>query len=306
MRSRSRLSLALVGGALAGWLSCTDAGLYQWRKDPYQANKLTVSGTVCTDDPHQRNFPVKILFMIDTSSQLMSEKNDPFGNRGRAVEEIVSVWGKAPNYSFGILSFGPKARNLIDTGFSRDATKLDAAIAMIKGSGGIASPCIGGRCRDLRAAFSLASSIITGDLLSGDPGEIARTTYVLVLFAGGPPVPPMGRCPCRDKGTDEKLWGKCTWTDCDGCKVKCPASAICDGNTCYPYCTVEPDNHENNGCPEDQYCDSDYLCKTADGGTPSGKPITLRGWDYKQAAEDVCDRIDALERRIRDLEQMRW
>jgi hypothetical protein len=264
MRSRRRLLLLLAASGLCSQLTCTEAGLYQWRKDPYQANKLTVSGTVCTDDPYQRSFPVKILFMIDTSSQLLSDNNDPFGNRGRAIEDITTKWGKAKNYSFGVMAFGGKARNLIDTGFTRDSMKIDAAIALVKGNGGIDS-CIGGRCRDLRAAMSLASSIITGDVLGTDPGEVARTTYVLVLFTGGPPVPAIGRCACRDAGTEQKLWGgKDCWKDCDGCKVNCGPD-LCKDTQCFPVCNLDPGNADNNGCPGDPgdqfFCDVDHVCK---------------------------------------------
>ncbi len=257
----ARSSLLLLVAA-----ACTDAGLYQWKKDPYQANKLTVSGTVCTDDPLQRNFPVKLLFIIDTSNALASDANDPFGQRGKAVEDIIGVWGKSPNYHFGMIAYSAKARNLIETGFTRDSTALAAAVALLKGSGGIATPggCAAGRCRDTRAALSLASSVITGDILSGDPGEVARTTYVLVMFSGGPPVPPIGRCNCRDKDTEKKLWTNCPWVDCDNCKVTCDSQSHCDTSTgvdCLPDCDPP--------CGGDEYCDSDHLCKQ---GEPSGKP----------------------------------
>ncbi len=245
-------------------LSCTDSGLYQWKKDPYQANKLTLSGTVCTDDPHQRNFPVKILFIVDVSNALASDKNDPFGQRGKAVEDVIDIWGKSPNYHFGVIAYGAKARNLIDTGFTRNSLLLSTATTAIKGGGGIAAPggCIAGRCRDLRAALSLASSVVTGDVLSGDPGEVARSTYVLVLFAGGPPVPPLSRCNCRDKTTEAQQWPTCPWSDCDGCKVGCPPSTKCDDTVCLPICTP--------ACTGDKYCDSDFICKD---GTPSGQPV---------------------------------
>jgi hypothetical protein len=273
------LSLALA--------ACTDAGLYQWKHDPYQANKLTVSGTVCTDDPHQRNFPVKILFIIDTSSSLASDKNDFAGYRGRAVDDVDNLWSKSPNYSFGVVAYAGKGRNLIDTGFTRDSALLNAAAATVKGSGGLAG-CIGGRCRDLRAAMSLASSILTGDILKSDPGEVARTTYVMALFAGGPPVPPIGRCNCRDAETETKPdnWASCPWTECDGCKVTCPPSSQCKDMTCIPLCSkacaTDPDCGANaacNGgtceCNDDSFCSANYVCEKLpeDGGDP--KPTVV-------------------------------
>ncbi|MCC6746258.1 MAG: VWA domain-containing protein [Deltaproteobacteria bacterium] len=278
----------LVATALTSALlgACTDAGLYQWKRDPYQANKLTVSGTVCSDDPRQRNFPVKILFMIDTSQSLASDANDPSGFRGKAVDDITTTWGKNPNYSFGIIAFGAKARNLIDEGFTRDSSKLSSAAASVQSSGGAgtAAGCIAGRCRDLRAAMSLANSIITGDILSGNPGLVARTTYVLVLFSGGSPVPAMSRCACRDKQTETLVdnWQGCPWTECDGCKVTCPASTTCKDTQCFPVCNPE--------CDDRQFCDTDFVCKDKDdsfsgnptvppvSGQPVGIPDTFTQW----------------------------
>jgi hypothetical protein len=264
---RKPLILQVIAAILLSGLqvTCTESGLYQWKKDPYQANKLTVSGTVCTDDPRERDFPVKVLFIMDSSSALSSEKNDPHGMRGQAIDKVVG----RPNFQFGIITYSGKARNLIETGFTRDGVLLSSAASALQSSGGSAGPggCVGGRCRDLRAAMSLASSIVTGDILAGDPGEVARTSYVLIFFAGGPPVPAIGRCNCRDKATEEKEWATCPWSDCEGCQVNCGTNR-CDQNdhiTCYPVCNPE--------CADDYYCDSDSsgntLCKP---GEPSGTP----------------------------------
>jgi hypothetical protein len=112
--------------------------------------------------------------------------------------------------------------------------------------------------------MSLASSLLTGDLLASDPGEVARTSYIVVLFAGGPPVPAISRCGCRDKTTEtlSTKWAKCPWTDCDGCKVNCPSTSTCKTSTCYPVCTPT--------CSSDQYCDTGSICKT---GEPTGTPV---------------------------------
>src|SRR3989339_2016859 len=139
---RSPHSLLIMKSAIASLYlcACTNVELYKWRNDPYQANKLTVSGRVCTDDPHQRNFPVKILFVVDVSQAMMAEKNDNHGFRGRAISEIIDVWGKSENYRFGIIAFGAKARNHIDAGFTRDTALLTSAVAAVSGNGGITGP----------------------------------------------------------------------------------------------------------------------------------------------------------------------
>jgi hypothetical protein len=234
-----------------------------------------VSGNVCTDDLHQSDFPIKVLFMIDVTQGVRGSKNDPNGMRGKAIEDMIGLWGKNPNYHFGVTIFGSKAKNLLvdditqkPIGFTRNFSKLSSAVAQIKSGGGgdPVTQCRAGRCRDIRAAISLTNSIITGDVLASDPGEVARTTYVLILFSGGPPVPPLGRCACRDKD-EEKAggeWEGCPWKECEGCKVTCPAQTICKGSDCYPVC--------NPPCDSDEYCDPSQAGWQCVEGKPTALP----------------------------------
>jgi hypothetical protein len=296
------IQVTWVGALLGAFLfagSCTDSDLYQWKTTPYQPNKLTVSGTVCTDDLQQADFPKKILFIIDMSQSLRGAKNDPNGLRGKAVEDMINLWGKNPNYEFGVTIFGAKAKNLLTdstgnqpVGFTRDMSKLLAAAKQIKSGGGYPeiSTCRSGRCRDLRAALSLANSIVSGDILAADPGTVARTTYVLVLFSGGPPVPPIGRCACRDKDEEKtdgaacvansdcksdqcvgnkcmNKWQGCAWTECDNCNVTCDLKiSTCKGGDCLPICTPACDNSD----PTDpEFCNANFTCVD---GTPVVQP----------------------------------
>jgi len=270
------LGAVAVGIVIIAFLSsCTDTELYKWEMIPYRPNKLTLSGTVCSDDLHQSNFPMKILFLVDMSQSLRAKSNDPNFRRGKAIEDVIGLWGKNSNYYFGVAIFGSRAANLLTDatgtkpiGFTRDTAKLQAAAAIVKSGGGSHSTitsCRAGRCRDLRAALSLASSIVSGDVLSSAPGEVARTTYAVILLGGGPPVPPLGRCPCRQTD-DEKTggkWAKCPWSECDGCKVTCPASTTCKGASCYPVC--------NPPCKSTQYCSP----KTVPYSCLTGNPVSL-------------------------------
>lgn len=280
MTGRKLLLTSLFAlGCLVVPTSCTDVGLYQYRVDPFQENKLTVSGTVCSDDPRQRNFPVKVLFVIDTSSPLADDANDPVGNRGKAASEVITLWSKFPNYSFGIIGYGARITNHIEGGFTRDTSQLDAAAAAVQSSSG---GCAAGRCRDLQGAIGTASSVITGDILAADPGEVARTSYVLVLFSAGPPVPAIGRCACRDLDIEAVDWPACPWTECDNCEVTCPNNSTCDGSDCYPICDPP--------CRGNEYCDSDFsTCidaesvttrptVPAEGSAPAINPDTFSHW----------------------------
>lgn len=251
-RKQVVLTRAVVTFLVLTCTTCTDVGLYKWTKDPFQANKLAVSGTVCSDDPRQRDFPVKVLFLIDTSQSLLDPLNDNAGQRGKAVDTVITSWSKNPNYHFGVISYGGTVRNLVEDGFTRDTSLLAAAATTVQGSSG---GCQAGRCRDLEAAVSLASSIITGDILAGDKGEVARTSYVIVLFAGGAQVPALGRCACRDRDAEVEpnKWPNCGWAECDaspaaGQTPACPTTNYAGTNCPDTYTHwVLPENAVANG-----------------------------------------------------------
>ncbi|MFH1132611.1 MAG: vWA domain-containing protein, partial [Pseudomonadota bacterium] len=269
-------------------LGCTDTGLYKTQTEPFQANKLTISGTVCTDDPRQRDFPMKVLFLIDSSDSLSHPDNDNAGIRAKAVKEAIGRWTKSsPNFSFGIVSFGPQTYGAIQGGFTRDTSLLNAAAdRTVQGS---ASGCQAGRCRDIRAAISRASSMITGDVLANDPGQVARTTYVIVLFSGGPPVPPISRCACMQDQETTGNGNACpwAWTECnEDCQVSCPSDSTCESASCYPTCSPP--------CVEGMYCDTDHACKPGSDRptlTPvSTQPIPDTFTEYlKKTGTDSCE-----------------
>ncbi|MBW2733730.1 MAG: VWA domain-containing protein [Deltaproteobacteria bacterium] len=195
-------------------VACTDVPLYQWNKDPFRANKLTVSGTVCTDDPRQQDFPVKILFVVDGSPAVMQMQNDLGGQRATAMTDLIAKFETQPNYSFGVIRFAGRVENMIPEGFTRDSSLLTAVAGTLRQN---SMGCDTGRCRDLMGALNLASSVITGDVLASNPGEVSRTSYVVVLFTTGGPAPAISRCACRNVDSEVVYWPapNCTWTECD-------------------------------------------------------------------------------------------
>lgn len=68
------LALGLFAWAsLSGGAACTDRDIAPIIEEPIQRifdNKLKLSGEICTDDPDQLEFPLKVLFVIDTSSSM--------------------------------------------------------------------------------------------------------------------------------------------------------------------------------------------------------------------------------------------
>jgi hypothetical protein len=189
------IKIVLLGLCLGLW-GCTETDVYSGSLAPNIANKISISGTVCTDDPAQRKFPVKIMFIVDTSGS-MSE-NDPQQNRRYAVENVINRYINDPsgNYSFSVIKYAGDTFQLTE-GYSRNEATLREAVALL----GFINPCYGGNCRDWLSAMSLASSIFTGDVLTSNPGTRSRTRYVFVFVANGPPHLPIST---DDDGCDEK------------------------------------------------------------------------------------------------------
>jgi hypothetical protein len=186
-------------------IGCTDASLYSPREVPSQPDRLALSGRVCTDNPADRSFPLKVFFLVDASPVLGC--TDPAGLRVAALQDAVQrVLSPArPNRQVAVARYAG-APELLTDGFTADAAAVTEAVA-----GTLAGACTTG-CRDTESAVSLAAATITGDLLRTPSGTRSRTRYLLVLMGGGPPltVP----CSCRQDCGCDCAGGSCGASDC--------------------------------------------------------------------------------------------
>ena len=98
------LSIVLAASTVLA-MSCTRATLApvpppdQGRAD----NKLTVEGRFCTTDPDDIAFPVKLLFLIDTSASMNA--TDPEGVRVDALIDVINQVFDIPGVEIGIMPF---------------------------------------------------------------------------------------------------------------------------------------------------------------------------------------------------------
>src|SRR5688572_15714837 len=96
---------------VASLLLVSTVGCYEGELEPIPPpdaeradNKLSVSGSFCTTDPDDLDFPVKILFMIDTSQSM--GVTDPELTRLDAVLDVIDATLGVPGVEIGILIFG--------------------------------------------------------------------------------------------------------------------------------------------------------------------------------------------------------
>jgi hypothetical protein len=200
-RREHLLSLGLLTlGLLA---ACTDAELF----GPSRGNRpdrTRIKGEVCTSDPAEREFPVKVLFLVDTS---IGDSNY-LNQRADSIQKLLRQYSGA-NYSFGVIRYaGPLAgtvcgfRNLTPDGFSKF---IDDAILGVRCTDAAVNPG-----RDLSGALSLANSVISGDVLQSSRGLRSRTKYVIILLANGPPTTSLQELWCGSRVPRIPLGGTCS------------------------------------------------------------------------------------------------
>lgn len=173
----------LLAAALTG---CTDAALYGNGRQ-LEPNEVELSGSICTSDPNDLGFPVKVLLLVDTS---VSDA-EYVAQRGASVERLLRAYA-GPQTSYSVIRYSARAtgtqgsssrppcslQNLTPDGFTRSLE--DAAL-------GVQCTNAAGSGRDWSEALSLAESVITGDILTTRIGKRSRTKYVVALFANGAP-----------------------------------------------------------------------------------------------------------------------
>lgn len=173
--------------------ACTDATLFgDNRQNP--PDEVTVKGHICTDDPTEREFPVRVLFLVDTS---IPDGDPPYpALRGDSIERVLRTYAGA-NYSWSVIRYGGPLkgtscglRNLTPDGYTKS---LEDAVA------GVRCADVQNPGRDLMDALSLASAFISGDIIHTDLGHRSRTKYVVIVLANGPPSVDLGSQWCNSR-----------------------------------------------------------------------------------------------------------
>jgi len=187
---------------------CTDASLYGKNMEDPAPDRLGLTGRVCTDDPREAGFPVRVVFIVDTAMGPVFSSFDTEQSRIRALRETLSLHSGNDAFSFAVIGFGPRPRLLAPSEegyFTRNPGELENAIAALA----LPQGCMGGICRDYVDALSLARSIIDGDLAGMKAGQRSRMQYVAVLVAGGAPSPLSCEYECCDPSDAECDFNRC-------------------------------------------------------------------------------------------------
>jgi hypothetical protein len=188
------LLLAVLAILAAGLPACTDASLTRLPPPPPPVpdNKITVNGEVCTQDPEDLDFPLRVVFLVDCSESM--EVNDPPDpetqetGREKAVRETVEeLLTSGGDVKVSVVRFSSESQPLtaeLDQGnqvvsyFSDD---LDYILSRI--------PLLGenDRTTNYIRALSEAYAEIRHELMHSTQESLALSTYHVIMITDGLP-----------------------------------------------------------------------------------------------------------------------
>jgi len=193
-------------------LSCTDSGLEPGRGDAGIVfdDELRLTGDVCLSPDTDQVFPVKVLFVVDTSDSM--SVTDRSMNRAKAVRAVLQRYQANPAVLFGVIAFDSRVDRLTQ-GFTNapDLAAIDTRISQHD------------RLTDYQGALGGAYTMISEDIVASSAAERARSKYIIIFFSDGTPDPQCSASP-TPCGTGE-----------------CPAHQHCRATVCkddYLICTV--------------------------------------------------------------------
>ncbi len=156
---------------------------------PQVDNQLLIHGEVCTAEQDNVAFPVKIMFIVDSSGSM--QQTDEGDNRVEAVRQVVRSYANQPNVFFSIIKYNGRITDLTEaTGFTDQLTGNEPEVF---GTEGLLEA---DSMTDYQGALAKAYTVLLEDMMatvSDDEGgglaQLARTKYVVIFFSDGTPDP---------------------------------------------------------------------------------------------------------------------
>ena len=206
-RGAKIVALAMVCGFAVS--SCTETSLYSPSLPRKEADRIALSGRVCTEDPVDAQFPTRVILLVDQAAGPLFDSYDAGSQRMQPMLDFVRDTIGSPTAALAVVGYGGQPRKLApnEGDFTRDTGQLNNAVAQLT----LPRSCLAGnRCRDYREALRSARTLIEGDLARLPEGLLVLTQYVVIMVNAGPQQPAadaMACCP-EDDAT-------CTAVDCE-------------------------------------------------------------------------------------------
>lgn len=189
-----RLPLLLIAAVLLQ-TSCTDAKLEPIpAPQPQRDDRVSLEGRICMREPENLVFPLRVLFIVDSSSSMeVNDPPDPIDGQTGRERAVRETWEpllseEARGIRFGVIRFSSQAQsrtasdengdNLPDTYYSADPVLLDVATAAL----GVTD-----RTTNYVNALGEAYYEMRTELLAADLESLPLSKYVVIFLSDGEP-----------------------------------------------------------------------------------------------------------------------
>lgn len=174
MRARRPLPLA----ALALGVGCGDIDVRVAETPPPETQALPAA---CDEQPAGSDSIVKVIVALDTSGSM--QFTDPDGQRRAAVRELIGQLAERENVRVATFAFGTQV--FVEPPITPGEPLFVPAAEWLEPSFlGLADVQT-----DFQSVLETVQLHLLTDMLAADPGDLARTRYVVTLLTDGTPTP---------------------------------------------------------------------------------------------------------------------
>jgi hypothetical protein len=177
-------------------VACTEAKLEKLPADPplRRDDKLSVSGDLCTRPPETLTFPLRVMFVVDSSvSMEVTDPPDPITGETGRERAVRDTWTRlldqgAEGARFSVIRFSAQAQpqtgsdedgdGVADTYFTADRTRLDTATASLGTTD---------RTTNYVNALGEAYYEIRKELTEADQESLPLSKYQVIFLSDGLP-----------------------------------------------------------------------------------------------------------------------
>ncbi len=161
---------------------------------PPRDDKLELEGALCTRSPEDREFPLRVLFLVDGSESMeVTDPVDPATGETRREAAVRAAWQRLlargdDAVRVGIVRFSAQAQSrtpvdadgdmLPESFFTTSADQLEAATRALR---------VTDRTTNYRNALDEAWFEMRTEMLRADQESLPRSTYVVVFVSDGLP-----------------------------------------------------------------------------------------------------------------------
>ncbi|MEM1414343.1 MAG: hypothetical protein AAGH15_05565, partial [Myxococcota bacterium] len=177
-----RIALSALAALLLG--SCSDASLFGRDEPGVEADRVTLSGRICTRDAISEDLPLRLVIAADRSNGPLFGSFDPVGERVEELSAFLQLALRDDSTEAAVIGYAARTIKLApeNGNFTQNVSELDAAIRSLA----LAQPCAAvDSCRDFLGAVRSARALVEGDIAEARAGARSLTQYSVVLIVAG-------------------------------------------------------------------------------------------------------------------------